>query len=115
MQTKSENEIVMKLTTGLHTLWNMSRRYRRYLSAHVLTGAVRITLSLTFVAINKQIIDIATRQTTGKPSAWITLLVGFMVLQLLPQCLSHSIQGKTLLVITHQERTARLCQSVLHI
>lgn len=77
------NETTMKLTTGLHTLWNMSRGYRRYLLAHMLTGAVRITLSLAFVAVSKQIIDIATHQTTGKLTAWIALLISFMMMQLL--------------------------------
>lgn len=73
----------MKIITDIHTLWNMSCGYRSYLSAHILTGSVRIILSLAFVAVSKQIIDIATHQTDGHLSQWLLLLVGCMLLQLL--------------------------------
>lgn len=203
----------MKLTTALQMLWSMSSGYRKFLLAHVLTGMIRILLSLAFIAVSKQIVDVATLHTDGRLSTGISLLIGCMLLQLvlsgltnrlhvtvsinlsnhlrnrlfshvlysrwhgreklhsgdvlnrmqkdvdvvvgllcgsfpaffitlfqlagasfylllldeptssldaateqlLLQRLSHSLKGKTLLVITHQESTACLCQSVIRI
>lgn len=72
----------MKLTTALQMLWSMSSGYRKFLLAHVLTGMVRILLSLAFIAVSKQIVDVATRHTDGRLSTGISLLIGCMLLQL---------------------------------
>lgn len=93
-------------------LWNLSCGYRKYLLAHVLTGMIRILLSLGFIAVSKQIVDIATHHTEGQLSTGISLLVACMLLQLLLSGLTNRLHVSVSISLANHLRN-RLFSHVL--
>ena len=103
----------MKLTTALQMLWSMSSGYRKFLLAHVLTGMIRILLSLAFIAVSKQIVDVATLHTDGRLSTGISLLIGCMLLQLVLSGLTNRLHVTVSINLSNHLRN-RLFSHVLY-
>jgi ABC-type multidrug transport system fused ATPase/permease subunit len=76
------NSKAIKFSACLRRLYEMSEGYRAMLVANGAIGVVSVAASLAFVAVSKQLVDIATGVAAGQMTHYVVALLLLMALQI---------------------------------
>lgn len=98
----------MRVSEGMRWLWNTSQGYRCLILLDVLSGTLRIGVSLTFVWLCKYLIDIATHQKDGNIPVGLAAITGCIVLQLLLSSLVSRLYAHTEISLRNRLRQGLL-------
>ncbi len=91
IKNHARKEVGMSIKSCLSWLWKATAGIRIRIFANALTGTLLVGFTLLFIAISKQLVDIATGQDSGSFSHYAILLGGCVVGQLICSTLGNRL------------------------